>query len=706
MAEHASRSARHQVRARRLVPGGRRDRPRLQRLVRGAGLGGQPPGPWESASGAPPDTYDTGYSATATGFRVNRFRVWLQATPGSDFVVTATSPGGAWSGSVATASGWSAWVNVPATVTDGKGIWALSIDRAAGSSVSQPALLPDPAGGPRNSVDEPYVSPYGNEYEGVLGVEVDGVELTSVVVTASTSVSIGDCDAAGRRPTTLTVDFTPPVPVGWSYSVTWATTLAPPQPSASGTVTGTPLASLSRTVDYLPGTVHPSAFVVLTPPGGPTTTTPLTFSTGTNPGVVVPVCGGDPVCHDLQVASSRPTLCVDASGTTGQVTFTATTTPTSPAWTGPFSWTVRDQSGVLVPLPAPSPTGPALTTAFTSPGRYTVTAAIVRPAGCDPVVVSAPLLVDVADCRCPTVTGGLHATRVDGCELSFSAQVTPAPSGGPITYEWDFGDGTTSTAPPPVSHRYAAGTSGTRTVTLTVRGQAGCEHVEPVTVTVDCGSSTCPSFSGGVTATRVGTSCDFTVAVTTSPASAASQVTWSLPGGGTATGPTATVTGLAPGQSGTATATIPAGAGCPAVSTSTTVTCPGSTPPPTIPACAILLVLALVLLLLGGIVTVVGVCAAVPWVVVVGAAIGVVGLILFIIWALLCAASTPCSLMRTLHCMLFWIVAVVVPVVTIILLIVSGLPCAIATAVTGVAWGSIYAWLGFIMRRVGCTPTC
>ena len=182
----------------------------------GPAWAGRAPGPWESASGDPAGHLRHRVLHDGDRFPGEPVPGLAPGDPSSDFVVTATSPGGAWSGSVATASGWSAWVNVPATVTDGKGIWALSIDRAAGSSVSQPALLPDPAGGPRNSVDEPYVSPYGNEYEGVLGVEVDGVELTSVVVTASTSVSIGDCDAAGRRPTTLTVDFTPPVPVGWA----------------------------------------------------------------------------------------------------------------------------------------------------------------------------------------------------------------------------------------------------------------------------------------------------------------------------------------------------------------------------------------------------------------------------------------------------------------------------------------------------------
>ncbi|MDQ0372529.1 PKD domain-containing protein [Cellulomonas humilata] len=662
---------------------------------------GDPPPPWDAGAGLAAGTLDEGYSAAATGFRVNRVRLYLGANPGSGFVFTVVAPSGAVLGSVPSVAGWTAWITVPATVADGRGIWSVLIDRAAASSVSEPALLP-PVAGPANTVDESYVSPFGNAYEGVLGVEVDGDELTTPVTPAPVgSVVIGDCDANGKRPVDLVVTFSPPVPPGWTYTIYWNTALPPQPPTQSTGSVGAN--AVTRSTSYSPGTYYPSATVVLTHSGGTSTSTSVQFESSPGAGLVVLPCPTTP-CPTLTLTANRQSLCAQG-GTTGPVTFTAT--PSVP-WTGPYSWNVYDSQMQPVPIPLPTPTGNTLTMSFPAAGQYTVTAAISRSAPCDPLILTATRVVPVADCTCPTITGPLTATQVNGCTFSFSATVTPGPGGQPVTYAWDFGDGQTSAAPPPVSHTYAAGTNGVRTVTLTVTGSdpAACTDAEPVQVTVDCGGGTppCPTLSGVVATQRPGTTCVFDLSVTVTDASPGSTVTWSLPGGGTATGPTTSVT-LAPGASGTATATVssPDRPDCTDAFSSTTVTCP-TTPPP--PSCAILLVISLILLIIGTIVTVVGVCISVPWVIVVGAIIAAVGLILFIIWALLCAASTPCSLMRTLHCILFWLVAVVVPVVAILMLIFAGLPCAIATVVGGVAWGSIFAWMGFIMRSVRCIPTC
>ena len=123
-------------------------------------------------------------------------------------------------------------------------------------------------------------------------------------------------------------------------------------------------------------------------------------------------------------------------------------------------------------------------------------------------------------------------------------------------------------------------------------------------------------------------------------------------------------------------------------------------------ACEVLLVAAIAMLLGGAVVVIIGVCTALPWVWIVGAIIGTVGLILFGLWALFCAVLTPCPLMRTVHCMLFWIIAVVAPILVAVAAIFGGLPCALAAASAWGGWGTLYAWLGAIMRKVGCTPTC
>ena len=389
------------------------------------------------------------------------------------------------------------------------------------------------------------------------------------------------------------------------------------------------------------------------------------------------------------------------------------TPPTTPIpWPGPFSWVVRDSANQIVPLPAPSPTGSTLTFEFTHPDRYLVTASIDRGKACDPATLTASAVPDVADCDCPTITGRLQATQVDGCTFNFSATVTPAgqaPSS--ITYEWDFGDGSTSTSPPPLAHTYIPGTSGTRTVTLTVRGDDGCTAAKQVTVQIECGGGAgCPSFTNGITATPAADDpCSFNLdAAVDNPGGAAASVTWELPGGGTASGTTASVT-LPPGASATATATLRT-PGCTDQTVSTTLICPGGTPPPppsvTLPTCTILLLVALALMLIGSIVIVIGICTGITWVWIVGAVIAAIGLALFIAWAIVCARSTPCSLMRTLQCILFWMVALVIPVLVVVVGLIGGLGCGIAAALAGVGWGAIYAWLGRIMRAVGCPPIC
>jgi PKD repeat protein len=56
--------------------------------------------------------------------------------------------------------------------------------------------------------------------------------------------------------------------------------------------------------------------------------------------------------------------------------------------------------------------------------------------------------------------------------------------GGPLSYTWDFGDGTTYTGPkPPLNHVYTA--SGSYTATLTVRDPDGNEGSDGVEINVD-----------------------------------------------------------------------------------------------------------------------------------------------------------------------------------------------------------------------------
>jgi hypothetical protein len=112
-----------------------------------------------------------------------------------------------------------------------------------------------------------------------------------------------------------------------------------------------------------------------------------------------------------------------------------------------------------------------------------------------------------------------------------------------------------------------------------------------------------------------------------------------------------------------------------------------------------------VLLLLGGIVLVIGLCINVFWVWIVGAAIAVVGLVLFFLWALFCASMTPCTLMWTMECILNWIVKVGLIVAIIVAIIGSkNAACAAGSIAVWGGWGYLDNWLQTIMFKVGCPP--
>jgi hypothetical protein len=157
-----------------------------------------------------------------------------------------------------------------------------------------------------------------------------------------------------------------------------------------------------------------------------------------------------------------------------------------------------------------------------------------------------------------------------------------------------------------------------------------------------------------------------------------------------------------------ATVTVNVLPGCSATAASTSVTVTTPPPPPDggFNFCALLLVVAVALMIVGSVLIIIGVCWSVPWLVIAGAIVAGIGLLLFIAWVIFCSATTPCSVMRTVHCILFWIIAVVAPIIVFLAALLGGLPCFLAAAAAWGGWGTLYAWLGFVMRRVGCPPTC
>lgn len=117
-----------------------------------------------------------------------------------------------------------------------------------------------------------------------------------------------------------------------------------------------------------------------------------------------------------------------------------------------------------------------------------------------------------------------------------------------------------------------------------------------------------------------------------------------------------------------------------------------------------------------------GVCGGFPFLLGVGLALALVGLVLFFVWWAICGKISSCGVMQAVHCMLFWMVLAApviaagiggVAVTAKALGYTSGpiippevVPC---VAAAGAFWGwvgTLYALLTWAMKEAGCAVKC
>ncbi|HYG52971.1 MAG TPA: PKD domain-containing protein [Flavobacteriales bacterium] len=98
---------------------------------------------------------------------------------------------------------------------------------------------------------------------------------------------------------------------------------------------------------------------------------------------------------------------------------------------------------------------------YAAPGVYNVTLTVTNANGCDSTIVKQVVVNDIP----------VAAFTADTACVGSPTNFTDVSTGAPVTWLWDFGDGTTSTAGPTVSHTYA--TAGTYIVQLFVTGGTG-----------------------------------------------------------------------------------------------------------------------------------------------------------------------------------------------------------------------------------------
>jgi PKD domain-containing protein len=127
---------------------------------------------------------------------------------------------------------------------------------------------------------------------------------------------------------------------------------------------------------------------------------------------------------------------------------------------------------------------------------------------------------------------------------------------------------------------------------------------------------------------------------------------------------------------------------------------------PSAPAPADLLIVSVILPLLGAGLVIAGVGAAASQLWVSGGLTCLVGLFLFLTWSSSSGPVTPQLLMQTMHCLLFWIVALVGPVVVTVSGFFWGVDTLLAATAGWAICGAVLGGLGRVMARVGCVRTC
>jgi PKD repeat protein len=127
-------------------------------------------------------------------------------------------------------------------------------------------------------------------------------------------------------------------------------------------------------------------------------------------------------------------------------------------------------------------TGPQPQHAYAAPGVYDVTLTVTDDAGDTSAPATTTATIDPAN-QAPTADPNGPYTGTVGVPVTFDGSGSSDPDGTIVSYDWDFGDGTTGTG---VSPTYIYATDGAFTVTLTVTDNDGATSA-PATTTATIG---------------------------------------------------------------------------------------------------------------------------------------------------------------------------------------------------------------------------
>jgi len=204
------------------------------------------------------------------------------------------------------------------------------------------------------------------------------------------------------------------------------------------------------------------------PPGSTVQNPSHTFSTGGTYNVRHVVitdigCISDTLAHQLAISNPPvASFSIAASKCVGRpVTFNDASTVPPGGTLAQWLWDFGDGNTVNATNNNPQ------THTYATPGNYNVTLRVVTSSGCQSVLFSLPVTINVspvAGFDFPTVC------LPTGAQFTNTSTISDG-SGALITYVWNFGDGNSSTQSTPI-HVYAG--AGPYTVTLTATSNNGC----------------------------------------------------------------------------------------------------------------------------------------------------------------------------------------------------------------------------------------
>ncbi len=247
---------------------------------------------------------------------------------------------------------------------------------------------------------------------------------------------------------------------------------------------------------------------------------------GTSPGVGPAAV----TAQDVATAVHQTPTVSAANGTGWLVSFWTDKSSTTTTWTGPAGQTQRSLgtasgtghvSSLLTDSGRRVVTGPQGGLNATADSSATgMTMSVVLPGGSPPPANRDP----VAQARLVGCTG---------LTCSFDAAASSDPDGDPLTYDWDWTDGTANGTGATASHTFASG--GARSVTVTVSDGRGGSSVATVTATP---SDPPPNRAPTARITGVscsGLTCSFDGSTSSDPDTDTLTYSWDFGDGGTST---------------------------------------------------------------------------------------------------------------------------------------------------------------------------